>query len=843
MILFLTGSAQSFTFQVEGYVYLGSDNDISPVSDQPVMIAVDSTNTGYFYQNTVYTDASGYFTDYILLPPDIVMAMVQASTFDSCLNANQAQFGIWAPGATLPPFMFFLCSNFPPVCQASFFYESNPADPTLISFRNVSLGGFTGQNWDFGDGTYSTEFSPEHDYAEPGIYIACLTIYDSLQTCYDVFCLEVWAGPGGGYDCENYFIYSSIDSMSYQFEGFLVNQQEASSYVWDFGDGTTATGQTVTHTFIPGGNSYYDVCLTTVAQDSIGDSCFFVSCQPVYIFIEPDCQAYFWYTPGEDPMTITFSDLSIGRPSAWFWDFGDSTYSTEQNPVHTYVTEGTYWACLTITDEEAGCTSTWCAEVFVGIIPPGCFNYFYYDQPDSLTFTFYGEAFWGQNTPGNAVHYWDFGDGTTATGQQVTHTFPADGSEFYTVCLSSIVFSPAGDSCYAFTCQDVYPEGPPFDCYSWFDYFIDGLDVQFYGYMNYGQAAEYTWDFGDGTTGTGQQVTHTYAQEGSYFVSLTTIDSSGCVWSSVKELWLGDMTFSIFGYVFIDSVLVADQATVRLMTMDTLWQNVIEVGAVSINENGFYQFDNVEMSNYRLYFVQAELTPGSAYYGNFIPTYHLSAMTWMEAWPVLPIQNWTTDVYMIPSAPVDQGAGVISGTVSELGVRSGLADIEILLLDESMEPFTYLRTDSNGQFSFEGLAFGTYVVYAELMGVSTTPAVITLAEGSATVEIAIQVQGGSASYEVLGVSDNLESVSQAGPVYPNPVIADGRIMLTVDEDVALHLRIICQTGQEAYRELLTPWQGSQVVVIPMGQLRPGLYTLILSTEKGDRIARRIIKAR
>jgi hypothetical protein len=181
--------------------------------------------------------------------------------------------------------------------------------------------------------------------------------------------------------------------------------------------------------------------------------------------------------------------------------------------------------------------------------------------------------------------------------------------------------------------------------------------------------------------------------------------------------------------------------------------------------------------------------------------------------------------------------------VSELGVRSGLADIEILLLDESMEPFTYLRTDSNGQFSFEGLAFGTYVVYAELMGVSTTPAVITLAEGSATVEIAIQVQGGSASYEVLGVSDNLESVSQAGPVYPNPVIADGRIMLTVDEDVALHLRIICQTGQEAYRELLTPWQGSQVVVIPMGQLRPGLYTLILSTEKGDRIARRIIKAR
>ena len=56
-------------------------------------------------------------------------------------------------------------------------------------------------------------------------------------------------------------------------------------------------------------------------------------------------------TYGVAPQAIAFTDLStgssIGTPSCWNWDFGDSATSTEQNPVHQYRSAGNYTVCLT----------------------------------------------------------------------------------------------------------------------------------------------------------------------------------------------------------------------------------------------------------------------------------------------------------------------------------------------------------------------------------------------------------------------------------------------------------------------------------------------------------------
>ncbi|AKB32822.1 cell surface protein [Methanosarcina siciliae HI350] len=55
-------------------------------------------------------------------------------------------------------------------------------------------------------------------------------------------------------------------------------------------------------------------------------------------------------TSGGIPLTVSFTDESTGSPSSWLWDFGDGNNSTEQNPVHTYFTEGTYSVNLTVTN-------------------------------------------------------------------------------------------------------------------------------------------------------------------------------------------------------------------------------------------------------------------------------------------------------------------------------------------------------------------------------------------------------------------------------------------------------------------------------------------------------------
>jgi hypothetical protein len=54
-------------------------------------------------------------------------------------------------------------------------------------------------------------------------------------------------------------------------------------------------------------------------------------------------------TTGFPPLTVTFTDQSLGNVTSWSWDFGDGSTSTMQNPSHTYTDPGTYTVSLTVT--------------------------------------------------------------------------------------------------------------------------------------------------------------------------------------------------------------------------------------------------------------------------------------------------------------------------------------------------------------------------------------------------------------------------------------------------------------------------------------------------------------
>jgi PKD repeat protein len=55
-------------------------------------------------------------------------------------------------------------------------------------------------------------------------------------------------------------------------------------------------------------------------------------------------------TSGDAPLTVDFTDQSVGSPTAWAWDFGDTSSSTAQHPSHTYTNPGTYDVTLTVTN-------------------------------------------------------------------------------------------------------------------------------------------------------------------------------------------------------------------------------------------------------------------------------------------------------------------------------------------------------------------------------------------------------------------------------------------------------------------------------------------------------------
>lgn len=65
-----------------------------------------------------------------------------------------------------------------------------------------------------------------------------------------------------------------------------------------------------------------------------------------------DCAQMFgppvaFYDWNGDELDFTFSEQCVGVPTTWSWDFGDGTISSEQHPLHTYLSQGTYTVCLT----------------------------------------------------------------------------------------------------------------------------------------------------------------------------------------------------------------------------------------------------------------------------------------------------------------------------------------------------------------------------------------------------------------------------------------------------------------------------------------------------------------
>jgi PKD repeat protein len=75
-------------------------------------------------------------------------------------------------------------------------------------------------------------------------------------------------------------------------------------------------------------------------------------------------------TSGHAPLTVAFTDTSTGNPTAWAWTFGDGTSSTEQNPVKTYPTSGTYSVSLVASNSAGADTATQPDYVVVTDAPP-----------------------------------------------------------------------------------------------------------------------------------------------------------------------------------------------------------------------------------------------------------------------------------------------------------------------------------------------------------------------------------------------------------------------------------------------------------------------------------------
>jgi PKD repeat protein/photosystem II stability/assembly factor-like uncharacterized protein len=134
--------------------------------------------------------------------------------------------------------------------------------------------------------------------------------------------------------------------------GFPLNVQftDATSGIpntwkWYFGDGDTSSLQSPSHTYTTAGT--YTVKLVS-GSNTETDSIEKVD----YITVTSGLSADFTATPlyGNSPLVVQFTDASSGSPTAWLWDFGDGNTSVQQNPSHSFNSDGLYTVKLTVTE-------------------------------------------------------------------------------------------------------------------------------------------------------------------------------------------------------------------------------------------------------------------------------------------------------------------------------------------------------------------------------------------------------------------------------------------------------------------------------------------------------------
>ncbi len=240
-------------------------------------------------------------------------------------------------------------------------FTANPSVQTWpdnhVDFTDNTNTGTWSYLWDFDDGNSSTASDPGNDYLAPGLYQVRMEVSNDRCSDYVVKTVEIKPiSPVAEFEdvppaCNEYTVtFSNIS-------------QNATSYLWDFGDGNTDNTESPTHTFYYAGE--YNVILTAYGpggQDQYFQMLTVYQTPAAYLTVAPD-KVYV-----NDRPVQCFNQSSYG--DTWLWDFGDGDTDTVFQPSHVYREEGVYDVSLTAYTND-GCEDIFILNPAVTVEPAG----------------------------------------------------------------------------------------------------------------------------------------------------------------------------------------------------------------------------------------------------------------------------------------------------------------------------------------------------------------------------------------------------------------------------------------------------------------------------------------
>lgn len=426
---------------------------------------------------------------------------------------------------------------------ANFIFERDSLandQPYRYSFHDLYYGAneLDSIAWNFGDGSplATGNLNPVHSYAKPGVYHVCLTIkqrstfvpsaYCTAAVCKEIEIPVINACPTNvsfGWKSDNYFAQKL----------FFTNQTQGADSTatahWNFGDGKESNTWNAEHIYENAG--YHNVCLRITQNDS----CMQEYCSTLYIdSITPQpCSIIPSFVTRQDSVhqnKFYFFNTTPGDQHYYSikWDFGDSTISYDENPVHTYSAPGFYSVMLTI-QPDSSCTRSIYQRVQAQTNDSCMLKANFIAQHGGLLkqMIFTNASFY---TSPYTTAVWDFGDGGTSNEWNTEHVFKYTGN--YTVCLKITDSICESNSCYN-VLVDSLSANDSCNIRASFTYQIDSTQLNNIYFNNNSinpqSNYQFKWDFGDGSFSRDLYASHLYAAPGNYRVCLTVRKDSICV--------------------------------------------------------------------------------------------------------------------------------------------------------------------------------------------------------------------------------------------------------------------------------------------------------------------------
>ncbi|MFT7603637.1 MAG: PKD repeat protein, partial [Saprospiraceae bacterium] len=395
-----------------------------------------------------------------------------------------------------------------------------------VSFTDLSIatsGNITSRSWDLG-GVASTNQNPGRIFGSPGSYTICLTVTDnngnSDTECKQNF-ITVYNLPSPAFSSDNQLgcvpteITFSDESISD--DGNIVQ------WIWGLG-GTT--GVVVDNGANPEISSTYEnpdsytISLTVTDDNGCVNSITAADYLTIFDFPVIDISLSDTYNC-TTPFIVTATNNNPAPNVNYFWDFGNGFPIFEgPNPPSTfYLNDGSYTISVIAENSLTNCTDTLILEDVINIGNAVQFTHSPNQGCEDLSVSFTNTSF-----PWVTDIQWDFGDGNFSTATSPTHIYTDPGC--YIVTLSAL----AGDCTEDYTlteCIEVFPlpainfvNDNPIGC-------VVPHQVSFDAFSN--TATNYSWNFGDGSTSTLENPSHTFTNFGTYLVNLEVADSNGCI--------------------------------------------------------------------------------------------------------------------------------------------------------------------------------------------------------------------------------------------------------------------------------------------------------------------------